>query len=144
MFVGEIVGCAVGLSGSLSIRDLESPADIRFAEIEIFAPNAEMAWTALQRQYASRVTDAELDHLFARFVLGLTSPAYADAEPSVHFEICRALVGLKLPPERARAALHTVPEPTEAWVEGAFESVELQGAKMGQALAEQKRSRAEA
>lgn len=120
------------------------PVDIQLPDVELFAPKAEGAWSILSAHYAQRVSGAELDHLFARFVLGLTSPAYAEAEPSVHFEICRALVGLKLPPERARAALHAVPEPTEAWVEGAFESVELQGAKMGEALAEQKRSRAEA
>jgi hypothetical protein len=114
--------------------------DARSPEIEMFAPRAEAAWNILNGHYATRVSDAELDHLFARFVLGLTSPSYGDTEPSVHFDICRALVGLKLPPERVRAALHTVPEPTEPWVEGAFESVELQGTKMGQALADQKRN----
>lgn len=93
-----------------------------------------MAWTALQRQYASRVTDAEIDHLFACFVLGLTSPAYAEREPALHFDLCRALVAVKLPPERTHAALHAVPEFTQPWIASACALIESQGAKIGRAL----------
>lgn len=118
------------------MRCLESSTDIRFAEIEIFAPKAEAAWTALRRQYSGRITDGEIDHLFACFVLGLTSPAYAEREPALHFDLCNALVGLKLPPERVHAALHAVPEPTQPWLASACALIESQGAKMGRALRE--------
>ncbi len=47
--------------------------DIHFPEFEIFTRKIDTAWTALQRQYASRITGAELDHLFACLVFGLTS-----------------------------------------------------------------------
>jgi hypothetical protein len=110
--------------------------DIQFPEFGIFAPKAEVAWTALQREYASRITGAELDHLFACLVFGLTSPAYAEREPALHFDVCRALVTMKLPPDRADAALHAVPEPTQPWVVSARELIESQGARMGRRLQE--------
>ncbi|TIX90785.1 hypothetical protein [Rhizobium sp. P44RR-XXIV] len=110
--------------------------DIQFPEFEIFAPKVELAWTALERQYAGRITGAELDHLFACLVFGLTSPAYAAREPALHFDVCRALVAMKLPADRADTALHTVPEPTQPWVEGAREQVESQAARMGRMLQE--------
>ncbi len=110
--------------------------DIQFPEFEIFAPKVELAWTALERQYAGRILGAELDHLFACLVYGLTSPAYAEREPALHFEVCRILVATKLPAERADAALHTVPEPTQPWVESTREQVESQAARMGRMLQE--------
>lgn len=110
--------------------------DTQFPEFEVFAPKVEVAWTALERQYASRISGAELDHLFACLVFGLTSPAYAEREPALHFNICRALVALKLPPDRVAGALHTVPEPTQPWVVSAREQVESQAARMGRMLQE--------
>lgn len=110
--------------------------DTQFSGFEIFAPKVEVAWTALQRQYAGRLTGAELDHLFACLVYGLTSPAYAEREPALHFDICRALVAMKLPADRADAALHTVPEPTQPWVVDAREQIESQAIRMGHTLQE--------
>jgi hypothetical protein len=110
--------------------------DIQFPEFEIFAPKVELAWAALQREYASRITGAELDHLFACLVFGLTSPAYAEREPALHFDVCRALVAMKLPSDRADAALHAVPEPTQPWVVSARELIESQGVRMGRTLQE--------
>jgi hypothetical protein len=110
--------------------------DIQFPEFEIFAPKVELAWTALQREYADRITVAELDHLLASLVFGLTSPAYSEREPALHFDVCRALVAMKLPSDRAAAALHTVPEPTQPWVTSAREMIEGQGARMGRMLQE--------
>jgi hypothetical protein len=110
--------------------------DIQFPEFGIFAPKAEAAWTALQREYASRITGAELDHLFACLVFGLTSPAYAEREPALHFDVCRALVAMKLASDRADAALHAVPEPTQPWVVSARELIESQGVRMGRTLQE--------
>ncbi|WP_163271888.1 hypothetical protein [Chelativorans alearense] len=118
------------------MRHVKSSTDDLLAEIEIFAPKAEAAWAALQRQYTSRITEAEIDHLFACFVLGLTSPAYAEREPALHFDVCRALAAVKLPPERVHAALYTVPEPTQPWLASAYALIESQGAKMGRALQE--------
>lgn len=108
--------------------------DLQFPEFEIFAPKVEVAWSALQQRYANRLTEAELDYLFACLVFGLTSPAYGESEPSFHFDVCRALVAMKLPPDRADAALHTVPAPTEPWVESLREQLESQSARMGQTL----------
>jgi hypothetical protein len=107
---------------------------MQFPEFELFGPKVEAAWTALQRQYGDRITGAELDHLFARLVLGLTSPAYGDQEPALHFNICRALVAMKLPPDRTEAALHAVPESTQPWVASAYQMIEGQGAKIGREL----------
>jgi hypothetical protein len=109
---------------------------MQFPEFKLFGPKAEAAWTALQRQYASRISDAEIDHLFACFVLGLTSPAYAEGEAALHFDVCRALVAVKLPPERAHAAMHTVPEPKQPWLASACALIESQGAKIARALQE--------
>jgi hypothetical protein len=105
-------------------------------EIAIFAQKADAAWDVLQGRFANRVSDAEIDHLFACFVLGLTSPAYAEGEPALHFDVCRALVAVKLPPERVHAALHTVPEPTQPWLASACALIESQGAKIARALQE--------
>ncbi|HEX8046881.1 hypothetical protein [Rhizobium sp.] len=120
----------------LAIVTIRCAMDIQFLDFEIFAPKVEVAWTALQRQYASHLTGAELDHLFACLVFGLTSPAYAEREPALHFDICRALVGTKLPPDRAHVALHSVPEPTQPWVASVREQIEIQAIKMGRTLQE--------
>ncbi len=108
--------------------------DIQFPEFEIFAPKIEVAWTALQERYASRLTGAEVDYLFACLVFGLTSPAYGEGEPLFHFDVCRTLVATKLPPDRADAALYSVPISTQTWVDTVREQLESQAAKMGRAL----------
>jgi hypothetical protein len=110
-------------------------------ELAVFAPKVETVWKVLSDRYGNRISAAELDHLFARFVFGLTSPSYGEEPPSIHFQICRELVWLKLPPERAYAALHTVPEPTQPWIPDAYEAAERQGAKIGRVLTEQIRNR---
>ncbi|RAX37679.1 hypothetical protein DQ393_30860 [Rhizobium tropici] len=38
--------------------------DTQFSGFEISAPKIDVAWTALQRQYANHLTGAEIDHLF--------------------------------------------------------------------------------
>lgn len=108
--------------------------DIQFPEFEIFAPKIEVAWSALQDRYASRLSGAEVDYLFASLVFGLTSPAYGEGEPLFHFDVCRALVTTKLPSDRADAALYRVPELTQPWVDTVREQLESQAAKMGRAL----------
>ncbi|WP_237352783.1 hypothetical protein [Rhizobium leguminosarum] len=97
-------------------------------------PRVEGAWTALQRQYGGQISDAEIDYFFACFVLGLTTPAFTDRDPSLHFDVCRALVLIKLPPDRADAALYSVPAPTQAGVESVSELIESKGVAMGHAV----------
>lgn len=106
-------------------------------ETEKFAGQAMSAWEILESRFASQVSTAELDHLFARFVLGLTSPFYDGDEPAIHLSICQTILALKLSPDRVDQALHSVPKPTEAWVESAFRSVESLGEKEGRKLLEQ-------
>jgi hypothetical protein len=108
------------------------------SEFEIICSKADAAWTALQNQYAERLTVAEIDFLFSRLVLGLVSPFYGEREPTLHFNVCGELIGRKVPPERVHAALHGVPEPSQPWVERAFDLVEEHGTKIGMALAEQR------
>lgn len=110
--------------------------DSQFPGFEIFAPKIEVGWAALQRQYASHLTGVELDHLLACLVFGLTSPAYAEREPALHFDICRALLGTRLPADRVDAALYSVPEPTQPWVANVREQIEDQAVKMGRTLLE--------
>jgi hypothetical protein len=124
---------------------VESPTNLASRntppEIAVFAQKAAAAWDALYGRFANRVSEAEIDHLFACFIFGLTSPSYAEGEPSAHLGICRTLLELKLPPEQVHAALHEVPERTERWVENAYQSVEQQGLKIGRMLTEQNRNR---
>ncbi|MBY5903628.1 hypothetical protein ELI38_31300 (plasmid) [Rhizobium leguminosarum] len=120
------------------MRCIESSVDIQFPETEVFVPSIEAAWSALQRQYAGQISDAEIDYFFACFVLGLTTPAYTNQDPSLHFDVCRALVSIKLPAYRADAALYSVPAPTQTGVESACELIESKGVKMGRALQDER------
>lgn len=108
------------------------------SQFESICSKVDAAWTALQQQYADRLTMAEIDFLFSRLVLGLISPFYGEREPALHFSICGELVGRKLPPERVHAALHAVPEPSQPWVARAFDLAEEHGTKIGMTLAEQR------
>lgn len=107
------------------------------SEFESICSKADAAWSAIQSQYVDRLTTAEIDFLFSRLVLGLTSPFYAEREPALQFTVCSALVGRKLPPERVHAALHAVPNPSQPWVERAFDLAEEHGTKIGMTLTEQ-------
>lgn len=108
------------------------------SEFEIICSKTDAAWAALQTQYAERLTVPEVDFLFSRLVLGLSTPFYAEREPALHFNVCGELVGRKLPPERVHAALHAVPQPSQPWVERAFDLAEEHGTKIGMALAGQR------
>jgi hypothetical protein len=120
-------------SGTESVTPLHELSDI-----QVLGLRAEAAWDVLHKKYAGRISEAEVDYLFACFVYGLTKPSFGEGDPSVHFEICKSLVSLKLPPERAHAALHAVPEPATHSASSAYEWVERKGAEMGLALASQK------
>lgn len=108
-------------------------------EIDIFAPEADAAWKALNSRFADRLSMAELDHLYALFIFGLTSPSYVEREPTAHLEICRALLERKLPPDRIHNALHAVPQPVQPWLASAFEAMERRGTETGLAIARQNR-----
>lgn len=126
--------------GNHSVRCI---GDIQSPEADVFVPKVEAAWSALQSQYAGRITEAEVDHLFACFVIGLTTPDYAEQDPALHFDLCRALVAIKLPPERVEVVLHSVPEPTQPWVEAARQFIESKGVSMGSELRQHARNIAE-
>ncbi|MCK4207344.1 hypothetical protein J3U99_21515 [Brucella pituitosa] len=108
--------------------------------IALLSPKALGAWNALETRYASQISPDELDHLFALFVLGLTSPFFEKASPSAHLDACRALMSLKLDGDRAERALRSVPITTQGWVEKAFLSIEQLGSKDGRALFEQQQN----
>ncbi|MFC0246652.1 hypothetical protein ACFOLL_10990 [Falsochrobactrum ovis] len=105
--------------------------------ITLLSSKASGAWNALETRYASQVTQDELDHLFALFVLGLTSPFYAEERPLAHLDACRTLMSQKLDDDRVERALRSVPTATQGWVEKAYLSIEQLGTKNGQALFEQ-------
>jgi hypothetical protein len=105
----------------------------------MFTHNALAAWEALETRFAAQLSLPERDHLFARFVLGLTSPIHGQDEPIVHLNACREVLALKLTPERIDHALHTIPKSSEPWVDSAYESMEALGAKQGRELLEQRR-----
>lgn len=105
--------------------------------LEVFFPEVNATWSALTSRFADRLSIAELDHLFAVFILGLTSHSFGWREPRDHLEACRSLLELKMSPERARVALHAVPEAKEAWVASAYETMERRGIEMGLAIAKE-------
>ena len=83
--------------------------------ITLLSSKASGAWNALETRYASQVTQDELDHLFALFVLGLTSPFYAEERPLAHLDACRTLMSQKLDDDRVERALRSVPTATQGW-----------------------------
>lgn len=105
--------------------------------IALLSPKALGAWNALETRYASQITRDELDHLFALFVLGLTTPFYGQGNPTAHLDMCRRLMSPKLDQDRVERALRSVPTPSQSWVEKAFLSIEHLGAKDGQSLFDQ-------
>ncbi|WP_455296844.1 hypothetical protein [Brucella pituitosa] len=108
--------------------------------IALLSPKASGAWNALETRYASQISPDELDHLFALFVLGLTSPFYVNASSLEHLEACRTLMSLKLDDYRVERALRSVPATTQSWIEKAFLSIEQLGMKDGRALFEQRQN----
>ncbi|WP_274425159.1 hypothetical protein [Chelativorans sp. YIM 93263] len=118
----------------------ESHCSNRNPEIDVFAPKAEAAWKALRGRFASKISDAEIDHFYAVFIYGLTAPSFDDDEPSAHLDICRALLELNVPPERAHDALHAIPVSKEPWVASAYKTMEHRGTEMGREIAEQIRT----
>ena len=104
-----------------------SEAAPAIAEMAIFAAEVNATWSALNSRFADRISSAELDHLLAVFIFGLTSQSFGGNEPQAHLAACRSLLELKLPADRVHAALHTVPEATVPWVTAAYEAIELRG-----------------
>ncbi|MEO9340046.1 hypothetical protein ABFT80_21690 [Mesorhizobium sp. SB112] len=103
-------------------------------DTKLFEPKARAAARALEGRYASLISSDEIDHLFARFVLGLTMPAYGAGDPGAHLAACRSLLSLKLTPERVEHVLFSVPVATKPWVEEACNAIEQFGTRDGQAL----------
>ncbi|MCY1304476.1 hypothetical protein D9M70_542340 [compost metagenome] len=105
--------------------------------IALLSPKALGAWRALETRYALQITRDELDHLFALYMLGLTTPFYGEVSSQVHIDACRVVLALALDEDRVDRALRNVPPATHSWVEKAFLSIEHLGAKDSQSLFDQ-------
>jgi len=106
----------------------------------MFMQKALAAWETLETRFAEQLSDVEIDHMFARFVLGLTSPVHGEDEPLIHLDVCRKVLAFKLTPERIDRALRTVPQASAPWVDTAYETFEKLGAKAGRELLDQQRN----
>lgn len=117
---------------------MNSALPIRLSvDCEIFADKAIAAWNALATRYGQQLTTDEIDHLFARFVFGLTQPFHGEDDPQTHLHVCRTVLALKLSPERIERTLHRVPKTSDEWIATAFDSIEALGVKDGRALSDQ-------
>jgi hypothetical protein len=103
---------------------------------QMFDEKAGTAWKALQSRFATHLLEDQIDYLFARYVLGLTSPSHSGSDPFTHLRACRTILGLQLPPDRIEVVLNTIPRSSESWVEKAFDTIEELGIRDGQALLE--------
>jgi len=106
-------------------------------DCEMFSAKAIAAWNALETRYGQQLSTHEVDHLFARFVFGLTQPFHGEDDPQTHLYVCRTVLALKLSPERIERTLHRVPKPSDDWIAKAFDSIEALGVKDGRALLDQ-------
>lgn len=107
--------------------------------LDMLAPKIVPAWNALEARYGRELSAPEKNYLFARFILGLTTPFYGEGAPAAHLAACRSLLERVLPPADAAQALETVPQPSMDWVANAFEAIEQVGLKGGRNLREQHR-----
>lgn len=108
--------------------------------VEMLAPKAVSAWNALEVRYGKELSAPEKGYLFARFILGLTTPFYGEGAPSLHLSACRSLLLRVLPPAEATQALEQVPQPSMDWVAKAFEAIEQIGLRDGRNLREQQKA----
>lgn len=99
-----------------------------------YEAKARAAWKALGNRYGARLSQVEIDHLHARFVMGLTTPGFGEGPSAVHLRACAGLLALDLPPHRVEAALEHVPPDAEEWVEAAFVSIEDHGERIGREI----------
>ena len=109
-------------------------------DCEIFTAKARAAWSTLESRYGQLPAD-EIDHLFARFVLGLTQPFHGEDAPATHLHVCRTVLGLQLSPERIERTLRREMKSSDEWIAAAFESIEALGVKDGRALLDQVKSK---
>lgn len=108
--------------------------------LDMLAPKIVPAWNALEARYGKELSAPEKGYLFARFILGLTTPFYGEDEPATHLIACRSLLERVLPAADATRALETVPQPSMDWVANAFDAIEQVGLKGGLNLRERHRT----
>ncbi|NTG30084.1 hypothetical protein G6L33_22275 [Agrobacterium rhizogenes] len=101
--------------------------------VDLLTGKALMAWASLQKYRDVPITEDEVNYLFASYVLGLTLPIYGERSPEDHLDACSRLLALKLDTAAIERALHTVPAPTQPWVETAYDRVEQFGSRDAQA-----------
>lgn len=115
-------------------NDGPSDADLFKAKlIGLLSGKALMAWASLQKYRDVPITDDEINYLFASYVVGLTQPIYGERSLEDHLDACRKLLALKLDTAAIERALHTVPAPTQPWVERAYGQIEQYGSRDAQA-----------
>ncbi len=105
--------------------------------LDVLVPKVIPAWRALEARYGKELSAPEQNYLFARFILGLTTPFYGEGEPAIHLVACRSLLERVLPAADATQALETVPQSSMDWVANAFDAIEQVGLKGGLNLREQ-------
>ncbi|KAB2726423.1 hypothetical protein [Brucella anthropi] len=105
-----------------------------YSDPKLLEPKALAAWRALEGRYSEELSSPEIDHLYALYILGLTIPFFGHREPMKHLDACRALLHLRLTPERSERALTEVPTASVDWVHKAFLSIEQLGSRDGHAL----------
>lgn len=106
-------------------------------DCEIFTGKAIAAWNALETRYRQQLSTDEIDHLFARFVFGLTQPFHGEDDPQTHLHVCRTVLALKLSPDRIERTLHRVPKTSDERIASASASIEALGVRDGRALSDQ-------
>lgn len=106
--------------------------------VDLLAPKTNATWKALKLRFEEEFTSSECRHLFARYVLGLTTPLLIQAEPTFHLVICRLLLERVLLSTEATIALETVPDAPSELATRAFHSIEQIGLRDGRRLRDHK------
>jgi hypothetical protein len=120
---------------------MNSALPIHFTvDCDVFTGKALAAWNTLETRYSRQLSSDEIDHLFARFVLGLTHPLHGEDDPRTHLRVCRTVLALKLAPDRIERALHRVPKSSDEWIDAALNSIEALGVRDGRVLLAQHNS----
>lgn len=111
----------------------QAAAEMRQILSEEIGQRVRLAFQALETRYRG-LPEAKWDMLLANYVYGLTAVVLAGEAPAQHLKAIRSHLEEVIPAERAARALETVPEESDAWLEGALASVESIGGRHGHAL----------
>lgn len=93
-----------------------------------------VAGDALRRRYGGELTAAEVDLVFAHYLLGLVATARPEAAPEWQLSMVRSLAALLLTPEEVDRAVHGVPPADESFVARALRTAEQVGRRDGESF----------